>query len=323
MKALVLTEPGTLEYKDQDSVQSLESGSVKIELKAAALNHRDVWIKKGRYPGIKYPMILGSDGAGIDVQSSNEVIINPGLNWGDNPNYQSNQFEVLGLPSFGTFAQEVIVPASSILPKPEHLSWTQAGALPLGGVTAWRALMTKGKAKKGDKILISGIGGGVALFAFQYAVAIGAEVFVTSGSQQKIDRAIEMGAVGGVNYKDEDWEAQLKELSKGIDLVIDSAGGTGTAAFVRLANPGGRIVMYGGTLGNMKDINPQKLFWKQISIMGSTMGSPKEFEQMVEFVCEHNLVPVVDEVFTLAEGNKAIQKMEAGTQFGKLVLEIN
>jgi len=331
MKAIVLEaadKPLVLKEVEKPSIGTDE---VLVQIKAAALNRRDYWITIGQYAGIKYPAILGSDGAGIVVEAGSsvdqkwlnkEVIINPCHNWGDNDEYQNRNFTILGLPEDGTLAGYVKVKAEYLYPKPAHLSWEQAAALPLAGMTSYRALFAKGKAKKGDKVLITGVGGGTGTFTLQWAVAAGCQVFVTSGSGEKIDRAREMGACAGVNYKAQDWAEQLKQLAGGFDVVIDSALGEGFEKLLDLANPGARIVFFGGTAGNIPPLNGRKIFWKQLQILGTTMGSPDDFKAMIDFVNKHQIVPVVDEVFPLAEANKAVHKMERSTQFGKIVLKI-
>jgi NADPH:quinone reductase-like Zn-dependent oxidoreductase len=329
MKAIVLEAADkSLALKEVDK-PSIGSDEVLVQIKAAALNRRDYWITIGKYAGIKYPAILGSDGAGIVAEIGvgidqkwlkNEVIINPCHNWGPHEEYQNRDFTILGLPEDGTLAEYVKVKAEYLYPKPAHLSWEQAAALPLAGLTTFRALFTKGKAKKGDKVLITGVGGGTGTFTLQWAVAAGCQVFVTSGSGEKIERAREMGACAGVNYKAQDWAEQLKQLAGGFDVIIDSALGDGFEKLVELANPGGRIVFFGGTAGNIPALNGRKIFWKQLQILGTTMGSPDDFKAMVDFVNKHQIVPVVDEVFLLADTDKAVHKMENSAQFGKIVL---
>jgi NADPH:quinone reductase-like Zn-dependent oxidoreductase len=329
MKAIVLeaaAKPLTLKEVDKPA---LGADEILVQIKAAALNRRDYWITIGQYAGIKYPSILGSDGAGIvaEIGSSvdqkwlnKEVIINPCHNWGPHDEYQNRDFSILGLPEDGTLAEYVKVKAEYLYPKPAHLSWEQAAALPLAGLTTFRAIFTKGKAKKGDKVLITGVGGGTGTFSLQWAVAAGCQVFVTSGSGEKIERARLMGACAGVNYKAQDWADQLKQLAGGFDVIIDSALGPGFEKLVDLANPGGRIVFFGGTAGNVPSLNGRKIFWKQLQILGTTMGSPDDFKAMVDFVNQHKIVPVVDEVFPLAQADKAVHKMEHSSQFGKIVL---
>ena len=311
---------------------------VVIHIRAAALNHRDLFITQGQYAGIQLPVILGSDGAGeldSSVASSfavttadkkatadKKVIIYPALEWGDNPNFQSKNFRVLGMPENGTFAEQICIPRANIFPMPGHLSWEQAAALPLAGLTAWRTLFSRCQLKKEERVLITGIGGGVALTALQLAVAAGAEVFVTSGSDAKIERAVALGAKGGANYREAGWEKQLKQEAGGFDVIIDSAGGDGFALFPSLCNLGARVGFYGGTLGKVNGLSLQPLFWKQISLLGSTMGSPQEFKAMLAFVQKHEIVPVVDSVFALSEGAKAFEKMGKGDQFGKIVMKV-
>ncbi len=321
MKALVLKEKHqALEYKDVETPSPKEE-EVLVDIKAAALNHRDVWITKGLYPGLKFPCILGSDGAGL--LDGKAVIINPSSNWGNNPSFQNKDYKILGLPDDGTFAEKVCVPRNKVYPKPEHLSMEEAAALPLAGLTAYRALFSRGKVKQKDKVLINGVGGGVALFACQFAIATGADVYVTSSQASKIEKAIELGAKGGANYTSPDWVEQFQKNIGGFDLIIDSAGGGGFNNLVKLANFGGRIVLYGATRGIITELNPRIVFWKQLSILGSTMGNDEEFKDMLDFVDLYQMRPVIDEIFDIQDGNVAFEKMDKGLQFGKLVLRID
>lgn len=320
MKALVLQQLNQpLEFLETNDPEP-NSGDAVVQLYAAALNRRDWWITKGQYSKIQLPVILGSDGAG--VYKGRAVVINPSLDWGNDPRFQGKSYRILGLPDNGTLAEYTCVPRKNIAPKPGHLSWEQAAALPLAGLTAYRTLFTRCRLRKGEQVLISGIGGGVALMAMQFALAAGAEVFVTSGSGEKIERAVRMGAKGGANYRESDWDKRLKADAGGFDVVIDSAGGDGFAAFPGLCNPGARIGVYGGSLGKINGLSPQILYWKQICILGSTMGTNAEFRRMLAFVAEHKIVPVVDAVYPLADGNAALNRMEESGQFGKIVLKI-
>ena len=336
MKAIRLTElHQPVELTDIPQPVA-EPGEVLVNLKAAALNHRDVFVQKGLYPGTAVPVILGSDGAGVveavgeSVDSQligREVIINPGLNWGDDPRFYSSTFKILGMPDNGTFAEYIAIPAKYVYSKPVHLSFIEAATLPLVGLTAWRALMTRATLKPGEKVLVTGIGGGAALMALQLAVAAGAEVWVTSGSDEKIERAKALGATGGVNYNDPDWHRNLMKATGGgkagyFDVTIDSASGPDFAKLTDTAAPGGRIAVFGGTTGNITNVAPSKVFFKQLNIFGTTMGSDSEFADMVAFVNQHQLKPVVDEVFALADAEQALRKMDAGKQFGKIVLAI-
>jgi NADPH:quinone reductase-like Zn-dependent oxidoreductase len=332
MNAVVITElkkPVTLQSAP-DPVAA--PGQAVVRIKAAALNHRDLFINLGTYAGIKLPLIPGSDGSGV-VESvgspadqawvGREVIINPALDWGDDPRAQGPKFRILGLPDSGTFAEKIAIPVANLAAKPAHLTWEQAAALPLAGLTAWRSLFTRAQLKGGEKVLITGIGGGAALYALQFALAAGAQVWVTSSSPDKIARAKTMGATGGVNYRDADWVNALQTAAGGLfDVIVDSAGGDGFLSLIELSKPGGRIVFFGATTGNPKTFDLRRSFFRQINILGTTMGSPSDFAGMTAFVTQHKIVPTVDRVFPLAETEQAFRHMEASAQFGKIVLGV-
>ncbi len=318
MKAIVLTQKNKYPEYTTFNIKENYEYKEKIKIQASALNHRDLWIIKGLYAGIKYPIILGSDGMGLYREK--KVLINPGQYWGENEKVQSKNFKILGLPDHGTMADYVFTDKQFIYDVPTHLTDTEAASLPLGGLTAYRALFVKGEAKKGEKILISGIGGGVALFVLQFANAIGMEIYVTSSSDEKIEKAISLGAKGGVNYNNKNWEKQLIEISAGIDLIIDSASGEGFKKFLNIINPGGKIVIYGGTRGKINELIPQIIFWKQITISGTTMGSDRDFKTMLKFVEEHKIHPIIDSVYKMEDQENAFKRMESGKQFGKIVL---
>lgn len=331
MKAAVLEgKDQPFAIKDTEKPEA-SAGEALVRVGAAALNHRDVWIKKGLYPGLTFPIILGSDGAGVVEEvgkgvdgnwKGQAVIINPSMNWGENERVQSKNFSILGLPENGTFGELVKVPATNLVTKPSHLDAKQAAALPLAGLTAYRALFTRANLQPGERVLVTGAGGGVAQFAVLFAQAVGAEVYVTSGSQDKIHQTMQYGAQGGVNYKDEDWPDQLKEHAGRFQVIIDSAAGDSFAHLIDLADMGARIAIYGGTLGNINGLNPQKLFWKQVSIIGSTMGSDRDFARMVKLVNHYKIEPVIDQVFDLEDIGDALARMEQGQQLGKVVLSL-
>ena len=329
MKALVLTgQHSPLVIQEKPDLTPGE-GEAIIRVQAAALNHRDVWIQKGQYAGLKYPITPGSDGAGIVVNdpenkfTGKKVIINPAIHWGDSPSHQDpKDFRILGLPDDGTFAEYVKVPVKNLVELPAHLSFEEAAALPLAGVTAFRAVFTRARVQSGEKVLITGIGGGVALFALQYAVAIGARVYVTSGSVEKIDKAIALGAMGGANYKNDSWGKNLQELAGSFDVIIDGAAGDGMDELLNLATPGGRVVFYGATRGNPSALTARRIFWKQLNVLGSTMGSPEDFHAMVSFVRQHAIHPIIDKIFPFAEGEAAFRRMDDAHQFGKIVIRM-
>ncbi len=314
-----------LNGKDRDPVPEridpdpVPDGWVEVRLRAAALNHRDVWIRQGLYAGIRYPFTPGSDGAGYI--GHDPVLINPGMDWGPNPAAQGAGFHILGMPSNGTFAQRVCVPASQVYPVPAHLSMEEAAAIPLAGVTAFRALFTRGRAQSGERMLITGIGGGVAQWVFRFGLAAGMEIWVTSGDEAKIREALRNGAAAGMNYKNEHWPEQARSAG-GFDLVIDGAGGPFAAGILKYLNPGGRIVVYGGTAGAIEKLLPQPLFWKQIDILGSTMGTSQDFDAMMAFITRHRITPVLDQFFPLEKGAQAYHRMTQGAQTGKIILQI-
>lgn len=331
MQAIVLEELNQKLAVKEVETPSISENEVLVKVHAAAFNHRDLWIQKGQYAGIRFPIILGSDASGIvskigaNVNAywlNKEVIINPSLNWGNNPRVQAKDYVILGTPNDGTFAEYVKVEAKLLHAKPNHLSFEQAAAFPLGGLTGFRATMKRAAAKAGENVLITGIGGGVALFCVQFAVAAGCNVFVTSGDDEKITKAIALGAKGGVNYKNQNWDKELKATSGGFEAIVDSSGGDTFAKLVDLAKPAGRIAMYGATLGPFNSGIPAKIFWKQLDILGSTMGNDEEFAEMLEFINTHKIVPIVDEVFELTQAQTAIEKMSSGKQFGKIVLKV-
>ena len=293
---------------------------ILLKLKAAALNHRDIWIIKGLYRGIKLPVILGSDGAG--VYNGESFLINPNLHWGGSEASPSSEYQILGLQTPGTFQEEICISQDRLVSKPLHLGYEEAAALPLAGLTAYRVLFTKCNLQSDEKVFISGIGGGVALMAFQFALAAGAQVYVSSSTEEKIQRAIDMGAEGGIIYTETDWHKEFIKRFGGVDVIIDSAGGPGFQNLIRICNPAARVGIYGGTQGAIPSLMPQRLFFKQISILGSTMGSDHEFQKMVEFVGKHEIKPVIDSVFSLNEINKALDRMSQGLQFGKIVISM-
>ncbi len=309
-----------------------EAGEVVVEVRAAALNHRDVWIKQGEYAGLKFPCIPGSDGAGVVTAVGagvdrawvgQDVIINPSLDWGVSEHAQGNKFSILGLPRAGTLAEKVAVPATQLAPKPAHLSWEEAAALPLAGLTAYRAVFSRAEVKPNERVLVTGIGGGVALFALQFAVAQRAAVWVTSSSDEKIARAAASGARGGFNYTKPEWAIEAAKAPWLFDVIIDSAGGEGFQQLVDLAAPGGRIVFFGATRGNAPGIALRKIFWRQISLLGTTMGSPADWTAMTQFVTQQELRPVVCDVFPFTHCDDAFALMQRGGQFGKIVIRIN
>ncbi len=319
MKAYTIQHLHQLPTLTDHELPSVNDDLALIQLTASALNHRDIWITKGLYPNIRLGAVMGADGCGI--LDGQEYIINPGLEWGSNELYQSPEFRVLGVPDDGTFADFIAVDRKYLYPKPTHLSSVQAAALPLAGVTAFRAIIKRAQVRKGEKVLISGIGGGVALFAMQYAIALECEVYVTSGSDLKIAEAISLGAKAGYIYHDPDWPKKLLSDAGGVDVIIDGACGIGFNQLVKVCLPGARISFYGGTAGKIEGLNPQLVFWRQISILGTTMGSDADFNDMTDFVSMHKIVPVVDIIMPFDAIPDGFKKLASGDQFGKIVFQ--
>ena len=339
MRAIQITGVNQLEVREvADPVPA--AGEVVVRIAAAALNHRDLWIKLGQYAGLKFPCIPGSDGvgevvavgptaeegpgAGLSPASwlGKRVIINPSFGWGVNEAAQGPEFSILGLPRDGTLAERIAVPAAQLAEAPAHLTDEEAAALPLAGLTAWRALMSRAALRPGERVLVGGVGGGTALFALQFAVAAGAEVWVTSSGADKIALAVSLGAKGGFDYTRADWANAAARGAGGLfDVIIDSAGGPGFESLIDLAAPGGRIAFFGATRGNPALLPMRKVFWRQLSLLGTTMGSPEDWRAMLEAVARHALRPVVSRTFTLAEAGAAFDLMERGGQCGKIVLK--
>lgn len=320
MKAIVIEAANApIKIKEMEMPKSA-GNTILCKVLYSALNHRDLYISQGQYAKIQWPVVPCSDACVINENTGEKFILNPNFGWGDNENYQSTQYQILGMPTQGTLAEYISISAENCLPKPAHLNDAEAAALPLAGLTAYRALFTRAQAQKGEKVLISGIGGGVALFALQFAIAQGCEVYVTSSSDEKIQKAIELGAKGGFNYRNENWHKDCQAEGLQFDVIIDSAGGSGFNNLIAIAAAGGRIAIYGGTRGKVDGLSPQIIFWKQLSILGSTMGSDADFKNMIDFVDTHKIKPIIHDIFALENTEAAFKLMQDGQQFGKIVI---
>jgi NADPH:quinone reductase-like Zn-dependent oxidoreductase len=323
MRAVVLREFGGPEALEPVEWPDPEppAGWIVVELRAAALNWHDVIVRRGGHK-VALPQILGADGAGVRRDTGEEVIVVPSLSWGDDDRFPSPAFEILGDHTSGTYAELVAVPEANVAPRPSHLDWHEAAALPLAGLTAYRALFTRGGVRAGETVLILGAGGGVATTAIALARLAGARVLVTSSSAEKLERATALGAAAGVLYTDVAWPAHVRELAgdAGVDLVIDSVGSTWPAA-LSVLNGGGRLVNFGATGGDQARVAVRPFYFRQHSILGTTMGSPRDFAGLLTLVHEHpEWRPVVDSVVPLDEAAGAHARMERSEHFGKLVL---
>lgn len=320
MKAVRLHEIGGPQNLAVEDIPqpAAAAGETLVRVRAAALNHRDVFITQGLYPNITLPCTPGADGAG--EADGKAVVVDPTIGWGEDERVWTPQSRILGVPRDGTFAEYVSVPSTNVYEKPDHLSFEEAAALPLAGVTAFRATFTRGELRAGETVLITGIGGGVQTFVLLYAKAAGARTIVTSGSDEKLERAKALGADVAVNYNaDADWHKTVRKAGGTVDMAVDSAGGDAFAKALTIVRPGGRVVTYGGTSGDAK-IRMFPVFWNQLDIRGTSMGSPADFRAMLAFVSKHRIKPVVDRVYDMEEVVAAAQRMNDGGQFGKIIL---
>jgi len=314
-------------------------GEALLEVRAAALNHLDLFARiHQQAEATAEPKIIGSDAAGVvkalgpDIETlevGDAAVLNPGLSCNSCELCEQGEesecagFDLVGRGIPGTFAELVLVPAANLAPKPEHLDFEQAAALPLDHLTAWRMVRTRGQLRAGETVLIHGIGGGAALAALQISKLTGAEVIVTSSSDDKLERARAIGADETINYQNQPDVAQtVRELTggRGADLVIDTVGAATLPGSISAARNGGRVVLCGATTGAEGVVNIREVFWRQISIIGSTMGSRDDFRQMLSAVSDQNLVPVVDSVWHLSDLEPALDRLERADQFGKIVL---
>lgn len=313
---------------------------VVVRLKAAALNHLDLWTLTGALDiEHEFPHVLGADGAGeiesvgdevVGFRPGTPVVINPGLFCGAcelciaGEQSICTTFRLLGEHVNGTFAEKVKVPASNVFPFPSSLSFVEAASLGVTFITAYRMLFARGNLKPGEWILITGIGGGLALSLLQLAAPVAGRLLVTSSSDDKIERALQVGAEAGVNYHNEDVAKWVKRVTygRGVDLALDSASGPSLNACLASLRKGGRVVVAGATAGGRPEINARRLFWNQLQVIGSTMGSSTDVADMLRAVAGSGIRPVIDEVFSLDNGVDALRRLESQSQFGKIALEI-
>ncbi|MFW6868275.1 zinc-binding dehydrogenase [Nocardioides sp. CPCC 206347] len=327
MKAIIQEAygaPDVLRLADRPDPQARDGWTV-VELRAAALNWHDVLVREGKYSS-PLPHTPGADGAGIDLSTGEEVVILPSLWWGGDESAPGSKWEILGDHRPGTYAERVAVPTECIAPKPTGLSWAEAAALPLVGLTVYRALFSRARLQKGESLLVLGAGGGVATTAVMLAAAVGARVVVTSSADEKIDQTRNIGAAGGVRYDGsgaDSWPEDARELNggAGFDVVLDSVG-TWTQS-IRALRPGGRLVVLGASRAEQAPIDIRPFYFGQYDLLGTTMGSPHDFAGLLGLMAEHDVPPpVIDRAFPLDRAADAHTYLASGAGFGKVVLEI-
>ena len=325
MKAVRIHEDGgpeVLRYEDVDD-PSPGPGEILIRLHAASLNHLDCWVRQG-LPSVPKPRILGADGAGVvagfgpgadSFSEGDRVVINPGLDDGA---------RIVGEHMDGTHAELVVVPAENVYPIPADLSFEEAAAFPLVFETAYRMLVTKADLQGGEWVLLWGIGSGVASAGFVISKALGARTIVTSSSDEKLERARELGADAAVNHATDDVAAVVKEATdrRGADVVVEHVGEATWKTSLQAAGQNARVVVCGATSGPNPPAQLHRIWWKQLTIFGSTMGTKEDFEGAYELIANGAAKPIVDRTFPLEEAAVAHQYLEAGRQFGKVVFEI-
>lgn len=344
MKALTISAHGgldALEFRDDVAMPELAgAGDVRVRVAAAALNHLDLFVVNGM-PGVTIvpPWVLGADGTGTidsvgsdvkNVARGDRVVINPGISCHVCEYCKAGEhslcvkFALLGEHRPGTFAEYVVVPEWNVRKIPAGISTESAAAFSLATLTAWRMLVTRARVQAGEQVLIQGIGGGVALAALQIAKLRGARVWVTSGSDEKLAKAAELGADEALNYKNVDVAKEIRARTgkRGVDVVVDSVGVATWAASLGALGKRGRLVSCGATTGPMVEMDMRKVFWNQWTLMGSTMGNDAEFEAIVAEFAAGRLNPPIDAVFPISDARRAYDRMTENAQFGKLVLTI-
>jgi NADPH:quinone reductase-like Zn-dependent oxidoreductase len=318
MKAIRIHEDGgpeVLRFEDAPDPEP-QPGEVVVRLRAASLNHLDLWVRKG-LPSVPKPRILGADGAGVREDTGERVVINPGIEHGE-------RISVVGEHMDGTHAELVAVPEANVYPLPDELSFEQAAAFPLVFETAYRLLVTKAQLRQGEWVLLWGIGSGVSTAGLAIAKALGAQALVTSSSDEKLARARELGADATVNHASGDVREAVAEATggKGVEVVLEHVGEATWQSSLQAAGAGGRIAVCGATTGPNPPAALHRIWWKQLTIYGSTMGTRADFEGAYELVKTGRAGPVIDSVFPLEEARAAHERMEAGEQLGKIVLTI-
>ncbi len=325
MKAFV-HEFGELKIKEMDEPTAKE-GEVVIQLKTAGLNRRDLMIPKRR-GDTKDALILGSDGAGeietvgagvTAFKPGDEVIINPALRWYENSDAPPKEFDILGMPDHGTFAEKIAISEEQVEKKPGHISWEEAGVLSLSALTGYRALFTRAQVKEGDTVFIPGAGSGVSTYLINFAKNAGARVIVTSRSEEKLEKAKGLGA-DIVLHTNSDWKQELEKET--VDIVIDSVGRATFNRSLEVLKKGGKMVVFGATTEDVIDFDLRSFFYGQYQLIGSTMGSRQELHALLNHMDNFQMHPVVDKTFPLENIQDAFYYLKKNKQFGKVAIKM-
>lgn len=297
-------------------------GWITVRLQASALNWHDTLMRRGLY-GSPLPIVPGADGAGVVAETGEDVLVLPSLFWGQRESAPAPDFEILGDHRNGTYAELVSVPAGSVFPRPAGWSALESAAFPLVGVTVYRALFTRGRLVAGESLLVIGASGGVATMAVALAVAVGAKVTVTSASPDKISQARDLGASAGIDHSAPGWVEEASRSANGgagFDLVLDPVGRIDES--IGTLRPGGRCVVLGANVRDTAPLATRPFYFGQYDLLGTTMGSPRDFGGLLQLVSSASVrPPVIDRVFPLGEAADAHRYLESGGGFGKVVLE--
>lgn len=341
MKAVIFRQhggPEVLEYADVPEPR-IRANEVLVEVRASALNHLDIWARKG-LPGIEIPLphILGNDVAGVVrevgelvtwVKAGDEVMVQPGVSCGhceaclSGKDNFCREYDIIGYRRAGGYAELIAVPGVNIIPKPKQLTWEEAAALPLVTVTAWHMLVTRANLQTGENVLVHAAGSGVGSVAIQIAKLRGARVITTAGSDEKLAHARELGADETINYTNDDWPKQVKRLTNraGVDVVVEHTGAVTWPGSIASLKPGGRLVTCGATSGFDARTDLRQVFYRHLNLLGSFMGSKAELLEAMKFVQQGKIRGVVDRVLPLSEARQAHELIENRAQFGKIVLK--
>lgn len=299
---------------------------VKVKVMTAGLNHRDLFVLHRHKENA--PLVIGSDAAGIvaeagadvtHLKEGDEVVLNPGIGWQEESEAPPEGFQIVGLPGHGTFAEYVTVPAANLELKPPHLTWEEAGVFSLIGLTAYRALITRAKLQPSHTLLLPGAGSGAVTFMILIAKKIGARVIVTSRSEEKRQKALELGADLAIDSED-DWDEQMN--GEKVDIAVDTVGAATFQKSLDQLKKGGTIVIFGASAGDEVTLNLRSFFYGQYNLLGSTLGSHEEYQEMIAFISKHNMHPPLDKTYSLEAAGEALRYLDDGAQFGKIALQV-